>query len=73
MLAAAAGGMGLVLGGPRHWPDGQAQAGEWLGSGQETARTEAAALKRAGMLIFVAFLMFILALSAAFMMQPKFS
>lgn len=69
VLAAAAGGMGLVLGGPRRWPEGQGSAGEWLGSGQETARTEAGALKRAGMLTFVGFLIFVLALSAAFMMR----
>lgn len=69
VLAAAAGGMGLTLGGPRRWPDGQVSKAEWLGTGHETARTDVAALKRAGMMAFVAFLVLILALSGVFMMR----
>ena len=69
VVSAAAGGLGLTLGGPRRWADGETSRGEWLGTGKDTARTDPAALQRAGMLGFVAFLIFVLAFSTAFMMR----
>ncbi|MFN7114312.1 MAG: cobalamin biosynthesis protein [Alphaproteobacteria bacterium] len=69
VLAAAAGGLGLALGGPRRWPDGQIRQGEWLGAAAETARTEPVAVRQAGLLAFVAFLIFALCFSTAFMMR----
>ena len=73
VMAAAAGGLGLTLGGPRRWPDGQVSKADWMGTGRETARTDVAALKRAGMMVFVAFLVLILAFSGVFMMRAQFS
>lgn len=69
VMAAAAGGLGLTLGGPRRWPGGQVSKAEWVGTGRETARTDVADLKRAGMMTFVGFLVLILALSGVFMMR----
>lgn len=69
VLAAAAGGLGLALGGPRYWPDGQASRGEWLGAISETARTDPSALRQSGLLAFVVFLIFALAFSMVFMMR----
>lgn len=69
VVSAAAGGLGLTLGGPRRWPDGQASPAAWLGAGGESARIEVAGLRRAGMLGFVAFLIFVLGFSGAFMMR----
>lgn len=69
VMAAAAGGLGISLGGPRRWPGGEASCGEWMGAGGDTARTDAADLKRAAMLGFVAFLILSLAFSGALMMR----
>jgi len=69
VLAAAAGGLGLALGGPRHWPDGQVGRGGWLGTADKTARTDPAVLRQAGLLAFVTFLILVLAFSMAFMMR----
>ncbi|MDP2206594.1 MAG: cobalamin biosynthesis protein [Alphaproteobacteria bacterium] len=69
VLAAAAGGLGLALGGPRRWADGQVRPAAWLGAAAETARTEPAAVRQAGLLAFVAFLLFALGFSMAFMMR----
>lgn len=68
VLAAAAGGLELALGGPRRWADG-ARAGEWLGAAAQSARTEPAAVRRAGLLGFVIFLTLVLLFSMAFMMR----
>lgn len=69
VLAAAAGGLGLALGGPRRWAEGQVRPAAWLGATSQTARTEPAAVRRAGLLAFVAFLIFALGFSTTFMMQ----
>lgn len=63
VLAAAAGGLGMTLGGPRRLTDGQISRSEWLGPAGTAAKAEPAAVRRAGMIIFVAFLCLILAFS----------
>lgn len=73
VLAAAAGGLGLALGGPRRLNMGQGERqgskDGWLGAGSETARTEPAAVRHAGLLVFVGFLLLALGFSMGFMMR----
>jgi cobalamin biosynthesis protein CobD/CbiB len=67
VLAAAAGGLGMVLGGVRRWPGGHIRSGEWLGALAQSARAEPAAVQRAGLLAFIVFLILALCFSMAFM------
>lgn len=69
VLAAMAGGLGLALGGPRRLVSGQGNKDGWLGAVSETARTEPAAARRAGLLVFVGFLLLALGFSMGFMMR----
>lgn len=55
VIGAVAGALDMTLGGPRHWKNGEKSKEEWIGGQGTSARLDALALKRAGLLCFVVY------------------
>lgn len=56
VIGAAAGALDITLGGPRYWKNGENSQEDWIGTEGTTARLEADALKRAGLLCFAVYI-----------------
>lgn len=63
VIGAAAGALGITLGGPRHWKNGEKSKEDWIGTNGTTAKPDETTLKRAGLLCFAVYVT-VMALSA---------
>ena len=55
VIGAAAGALGITLGGPRHWKNGEKSKEGWIGGADTTAKLGGDVLKRAGLLCFAVY------------------
>lgn len=55
VIGAAAGALGITLGGPRHWKNGEKSKEDWIGAKESSAKVDGTVLKRAGLLCFAVY------------------